>query len=154
MIHETGTGIPAVTPDDRVVGESAAVRLQRIRVVVGAGARAVRVQTCHRVHALVPPMTGGMIIAAGLGPPVAEGAADTLVPLVAALGSLVAEGTGYTLGTLVATLGRSFVTDEAAPGLCTPVREHARAGAVPLVPARRRHPSVIYSAVLWLLTFV
>jgi len=114
-----------VTPDDRVMGESTAVHLQRVRAVVGAGTRAVGVQTCHRVHTLISSMTGGMIIAAGFGSPVAESAATALVPLVTALGSLVAEGTGYTLGTLVATLGRSLVTDEATPGFGTSVCEHA-----------------------------
>jgi hypothetical protein len=125
VIHETGTRISAVTPDDRVMGESAAVHLQRIRAVVGAGIRAVGVQTCHRVHTLIPSMTGGMIIAAGFGSPVAESPATALVPLVTALGSLVAEGTRYTFGTLVATLGRSLVTDEATPGFSTSVCEHA-----------------------------
>lgn len=69
--------------------------------------------------------------------------AAALVPLVATFGSLVAKGTGYTLGTLVTALG-ALVTDETAPRLGAFVREHARAGAVPLVPAGGRHSSDIY----------
>lgn len=85
----------------------------------------------------------GVIIAAGLGPPVTENTATALVPLMATLGSFVAKGTGYTLGTFVTTLG-SLVTDETTPRFGAFVRKHARAGAVPLVPAGRRHFFVIY----------
>lgn len=141
MIHKTGAGISTVTPYDGVVGQSAAVRLQRVRIIVGAGAGGFRVQTRHRVHALVPPVSG-IIIAAGLGPPVTEAAA-ALIPLVATLGSFVAKGTGYTLGTSVTALG-SLVTDKTAPGFGAFVRKHTRVGAVSLVPARGCHVSVIY----------
>jgi len=80
----------------------------------------------------------GVIIAAGFGPPVTENTATALVPLMATLGSFVAKGTGYTLGTFVTTLG-SLVTDETTPRFGAFVRKHARAGAVSLVPAGRRH---------------
>ena len=64
-------------------------------------------------------------------PFVAETTAAALVPLVATLGSFVAKGTGYALG--------AFVTDKTATGLGAFVGEHARARAVPLVPAGGRH---------------
>lgn len=75
--------------------------------------------------------------------PLVTETAAALVPLVATLGSLVAKGTGYTLGTLVTALG-TLVTDETTPRLGAFVREHARARAVPLVPAGGRHSSDIY----------
>lgn len=133
MIHEARTRISTVTPNDGVVGQSTGGSLQRIRIIVGTSAGAFRIEARHRVHTLVTPVPG-MIIAAGLGPLVTE----TLVPLVATLRSFVAEGTGYTLGTFVTAL-RSLVTDETTPRFGAFVCKHARAGAVSLVPARRRH---------------
>lgn len=128
-----------MTPDDGVVGQSTGGRLQRIRRIVGTSAGAFRVEARHRVHTFVTPMSG-IIRAAGFGSPVTKAAtaAAALVPLMATLGTLVAEGTGYTLGTLVTAL-RSLVTDETAPRFGALVSKHARAGAVSLVPAGRRH---------------
>jgi len=121
VIHKTGTRISTVTPYHGVVGQSAAARLQRVRNVVGVDAGGFRVQTRHRVHALIPPVSS-IIITAGLGPPVTETAA-TLIPLVATFGSFVAKGTGYTLGTFVTALG-TLVTDETAPGFGAFVCKH------------------------------
>lgn len=137
-----------MAPNDGVVGQSAGGCLERIRIIVGSGAGAFRVEARHRVHTLVTPMPG-VIIAAGLGPLVTE-TADALVPLVATLRSFVAEGTGYTLGTSVTAL-RSLVTDEATPRFGAFVRKHARARAVPLVPAGGRH-LFLFSLVLYVLS--
>lgn len=71
-------------------------------------------------------------------------AAAALVPLVATLGSFVAKGTGYALGAFVTAL-RAFVADKTTAGLGAFVGEHARARAVPLVPAGRRHPATLLS---------
>lgn len=68
----------------------------------------------------------------------AETTAAALVPLVATLGSFVAKGTGYALGAFVTAL-RAFVADKTAAGFGAFVGEHARARAVPLVPAGGRH---------------
>lgn len=142
MIHETGTRISAVAPYDGVVGQSAGGRLKRVRAVVRrASAGALRIKARHRVHALVPPVSG-VVIAAGLGPTMTE-TAGAFIPLVATLRSFVAEGTGYTLGALVTGLG-ALVPHETTPGLGALVREHAGARAVSLVPAGGRHFSVIY----------
>lgn len=67
MIHKAGTRVSTVTPYDGVVGQSAAARLQRVRIIVGASAGAFGVEARHSIHALVPSMPG-MVIAAGLGP--------------------------------------------------------------------------------------
>lgn len=67
MVHEARTGISTVTPDDGVVSQSAAGRLQRVCGLVGTRSRGLRVQPRHSVHALVPSMPG-MVIAARLGP--------------------------------------------------------------------------------------
>lgn len=75
--------------------------------------------------------------ARGESPFVPETAA-ALVPLVATLGSFVAKGTGYALGPFVAALG-AFVADETTARFRAFVGEHARARAVPLVPAGGGH---------------
>lgn len=150
MVHEARTGISTVTPYDSVVSQSATGSLQRVCGFIGACARALRVQSCHSVHAFVPSMSS-MVIAARLGPFVPETTA-ALVPLVATLGSFVAKGTGYALGAFVTAL-RAFVADETTAGLRAFVGEHARARAVPLVPAGGRHFSSLSLAAARLRVF-
>lgn len=67
MIYKAGARVSTVTPYDGVVGQSAAARLQRVRVIVGASAGTFGVEARHGIHTLVPSMPS-MVIAARLGP--------------------------------------------------------------------------------------
>lgn len=67
MIHKAGTRVSTVTPYDGVVGQSAAARLQRVRIIVGASAGAFGVEARHGIHTLIPSMPS-VVITARFGP--------------------------------------------------------------------------------------